>query len=93
MSYELVLSPTEPTSQFIGNGEEVLIIKVGTSTVSLGLNFPDGSGRSEVLATYTANSNQRYRVPMNTPMYLSASNSDATVWRGSVPLDTAGLKL
>ena len=93
MSYEVVLSPNQAFNHFVASGEEVLIIKVGTSTVEFWLDYPDNSGRHEKLATYTVNSNQRYRVPSNTLMFLNASNSDATVWRGSVPMDTAGLKL
>ena len=93
MSYEMVLSPNVAFAHFVANGEEVLIVKVGTSAVELWLDYPDNSGRHELLATYTTNSNQRLRVPNDTLMYVSASNADATVWKGSVPMDTAGLLL
>ena len=39
MSYEMVLSPNVAFAHFVANGEEVLIIKVGTSTVSLWLVY------------------------------------------------------
>ena len=93
MAYDVVLKENQSFAHFEVTGEEVLIIKVGTSTVELWLDYPDNSGRHELLRTYTENANQRLRTPANTLMYVSASNSDAMVWKGSVPLDTAGVLL
>ena len=93
MAYKVVLRVNQAFAHFEVTGEEVLIIKVGTSVVELWLDYPDNSGRHELLRTFTQNGNQRLRTPEKTLMYVSATNSDATVWKGSVPMDTAGILL